>query len=46
MEVKTPIIIIIGFKVTPPAAVPERMDPAKRIVRERSFFLYLLNALL
>ena len=34
-EVNTPIII--GFKVTP---------PAERIVRERDFFLYLLNALL
>ena len=38
--------IIIGFKVTPPAAAPEMMGPAERIVRERDFFLYLLNALL
>ena len=44
MKVKTPIII--GFKVTPPAAAPEIMDPVERIVRERDFLLYLLKALL
>ena len=44
MEVKAPIII--GFKVIPPAAAPKMIDPAERIVRERDFLLYLLNALL